>query len=202
MEKSLLEHGLEILASSESPTEEQEAVDFMEEVDDLFKDIPIVLHSPPVPIFVEGPVEQTEERKRIVSYTPVRGDKDCSGKVDASSVPSAVIALLARIYEYGSRKYRPGSWRLGFPDSELASAMERHYLLWRAGEDLDKESGEPHLGHLAWGSLTLWMQQALGSGARDLDLDPKEAALVRDLLYGHPVTAKKFSPPESVQDAR
>lgn len=120
-----------------------------------------------------------------------RADKDARGKTMIAALPAAVTALLARIYDYGAKKYKLGSWRKGFPDSELASALERHYLLWRAGERVDTESQEPHLGHLAWNALTLWLQQETGKGARDLDMDAEELEVVRKLLYGRPVVCQK-----------
>jgi hypothetical protein len=174
---SLFKHSLDILGK-------EEPVDVTEHFE-LDSTPAMVLHRPPhFGYYEEDP------------HVHLRGDKDVSNKTDVSAVPAFVEALLGRIYEYGAKKYNRGSWRKGFPDSEIASAMERHYLLWRAGEKDDKESGEPHLGHLAWGALTLYMQEALGTGTRDLDRDPKEADLVRDLLYGRPVTATKFSKPK------
>lgn len=50
--------------------------------------------------------------------------------------------------EYGLVKYTRNNWKQGFEWSRLLDAALRHVVLGVAmGEDIDKESGNPHWGH-------------------------------------------------------
>lgn len=50
--------------------------------------------------------------------------------------------------EYGMHKYHKNNWKTGFAWSRLIDAALRHIVLGVAqGEDIDKESGNPHWGH-------------------------------------------------------
>ena len=50
--------------------------------------------------------------------------------------------------EYGMQKYHKNNWKVGFTWSRLIDAALRHVVFGVAqGEDIDKESGNPHWGH-------------------------------------------------------
>jgi hypothetical protein len=64
-----------------------------------------------------------------------------------SLVPTLPLAQVARVYEYGSRKYADHNWRKGYEWSKSYDALQRHIQAFWGGEDLDPESGLPHPAH-------------------------------------------------------
>lgn len=70
-------------------------------------------------------------------------------------IPAHAEAALARVYGFGASKYERGNYRRGYEWSKSYSAMRRHLRAFWGGEDLDPESGEPHLAHVAWHCFTL-----------------------------------------------
>lgn len=82
--------------------------------------------------------------------------------VGASKVPMGYFPPAALLYASlglwnGDIKYDKYNWREG--GKVLASiyidAVERHLGLWKSGEELDKRSGVPHLGHAMAGLAIL-----------------------------------------------
>lgn len=55
---------------------------------------------------------------------------------------------LANVLAFGARKYAAHNWRGGISYSRLLGAAIRHIFAILRGEDIDKESGLPHVDHL------------------------------------------------------
>lgn len=71
------------------------------------------------------------------------------GKPRPTLVPVSLIKAVTEVREYGCRKYHdPDNWRNVEPQ-RYRDALYRHWLAYLGGEELDKESGLPHLWHLA-----------------------------------------------------
>ncbi len=73
-----------------------------------------------------------------------------AGKLQLTMVPTGIIRAIARIRMYGNQKYgSPDNWK----DVEPARYRDAAYRHWLAYLDdpggVDKESGLPHLDHLA-----------------------------------------------------
>lgn len=85
-------------------------------------------------------------------------------------IPVGALADIARVYGYGARKYSPNNWRKGYPWSWSYSALQRHLNAFWDGEDLDPESGLPHLAHAGFHVLTL---RTYSSGAQYVDKDDR-----------------------------
>jgi hypothetical protein len=64
-----------------------------------------------------------------------------------SLIPTYPLAEVARVYEYGSRKYADHNWRKGYEWSKSYDALQRHIQAFWGGEDYDIESGLPHVAH-------------------------------------------------------
>lgn len=64
-------------------------------------------------------------------------------------IPPEVVLALGVVLTYGAAKYRDNNWRAngGMRWGRVYAAMQRHLLAWQSGEDLDPESGLPHLAH-------------------------------------------------------
>jgi len=71
-------------------------------------------------------------------------------KPSLSLLPGGAEIQIAKVFELGAAKYGPFNWRKDPVEAETyISAAKRHILSWFDGEDLDRESGEPHLAHAA-----------------------------------------------------
>jgi hypothetical protein len=57
------------------------------------------------------------------------------------------LEAVAEVLGFGARKYAAHNWRKGFKHTRLLGAALRHLLAWQRGQDLDPESGLPHLAH-------------------------------------------------------
>lgn len=75
-----------------------------------------------------------------------------NGKAKLSLVPPDIIFAIARVREYGNKKYPEGgkdNWKNVEPERYM-DAMYRHMLAYiEDPSGRDKESGLPHLWHLA-----------------------------------------------------
>ncbi len=83
------------------------------------------------------------------------GVKFDAGKVRYDLIPADSLHKLAEVYTFGASKYDDENWRKGFSWKRVFAAVMRHSWAWFRGEDLDPESGLPHLAHAAWGLFTL-----------------------------------------------
>ena len=76
--------------------------------------------------------------------------KQKTGKPRLTLVPRKIITAIARVREYGNKKYlTPDSWKLNTRE-DYQDAAFRHFIAYLDDPDsLDEESGLPHLHHLA-----------------------------------------------------
>ena len=73
-----------------------------------------------------------------------------NGKPPLNLVPSSAIIACAEVFAFGAQKYGANNWRKDmnkFPVSRHFASIQRHLLAWNDGEDIDPESGLPHLHH-------------------------------------------------------
>lgn len=79
-----------------------------------------------------------------------RKAKHDEGKIRPTLVPGSLIHAVAAVREYGCRKYHdPENWRKVEPQ-RYRDALYRHWLAYlNDPSGIDKESGLPHLWHLA-----------------------------------------------------
>ena len=68
--------------------------------------------------------------------------------------PNALLDL-AEVAGFGATKYDAFNYVKGYRWSLSINALFRHLLAFCAGEDIDPESGKPHLAHAAWHCLAL-----------------------------------------------
>lgn len=78
---------------------------------------------------------------------PIAGATKFDGaKVDPTFCPPEAIAAISRVCEFGAIKYARGAWR-HIPNAQprLIAATMRHLLKFLMGEEIDPETGLPHL---------------------------------------------------------
>jgi hypothetical protein len=75
------------------------------------------------------------------------GLKYDSEKPPVDLVPSAAILEIAKVLEFGSKKYAKWNWAKGINYTRLLAAAMRHILAYKEGEDKDAESNLSHIAH-------------------------------------------------------
>ena len=70
-------------------------------------------------------------------------------------IPPGALNLLAEHYGRNCEKYADRNWERGYNWSLSFAAMQRHAWAFWNGEDIDPDSGSPHLAAVAWHAFTL-----------------------------------------------
>ena len=85
------------------------------------------------------------------------GMKFDNGKRVWSLLPLESVELVVDVLMFGATKYAPNNWKKVQPMERYLDAAMRHLVARLQGEVLDKESGLPHLAHLACCALfAIW----------------------------------------------
>ena len=98
---------------------------------------------------------------------PKEGVKFDSGKLRMDLLPPDALEALARILTDGAIKYSSRNWELGMEWSRPYAALQRHILAWWGGQDVDPESGHPHLWHVLTNAVFLTSYQIREIGEDD-----------------------------------
>jgi hypothetical protein len=75
------------------------------------------------------------------------GRKDDSGKPPMGLLDRYALEQVARVMDYGAKKYSRYNWRGGLALSRLYDAALRHVFAFIDGEDLDPDTKLPHIAH-------------------------------------------------------
>jgi hypothetical protein len=70
-----------------------------------------------------------------------------AGKSEYHQLPLFALDGVTRVLMYGAKKYAPGNYLKGMPWTVAFNSAMRHLIEWQRGEELDPESGLPHLDH-------------------------------------------------------
>jgi hypothetical protein len=70
-------------------------------------------------------------------------------------IPARALWEVAEVYGLGGEKYSDRNWERGFDWSLSFAAMQRHAWQFWSGEDVDGESGRPHMAHVVFHALAL-----------------------------------------------
>jgi hypothetical protein len=70
-------------------------------------------------------------------------------------IPVGPLTELAKHYGRGAQKYEDRNWERGYEWSKSYAAMQRHATAFWGGEDIDPETGTPHIIAAAWHALAL-----------------------------------------------
>ncbi len=74
-------------------------------------------------------------------------ERNNTGKTELTLLPPGALEDLAKVLEFGAKKYTRDGWKKGMPYSVCMDSCLRHVFALRKGEWLDKESGLPHAAH-------------------------------------------------------
>lgn len=75
------------------------------------------------------------------------GLKFDTDKPPLSLIDRHAIEEIAKVLAFGAKKYEAHNWRKGIAYSRLLDAAIRHLYAFADGENLDPESGLPHVAH-------------------------------------------------------
>ena len=82
------------------------------------------------------------------------------GKLRLDLVPTDGILALAQVLTSGAEKYGERGWEKGMAWSRVYNSAMRHLLAFWGGEDIDAESGLPHVQHALWNCAALaWYKE-------------------------------------------
>lgn len=109
---------------------------------------------------------------------PQTGGQKGAKPADYEQIPVWPLEQVARVYEYGGKKYAKGNWLKGYAWSLSQSALLRHIHAFRSGESTDAESGIHHLAHAAFHLFALmeWERRGLGTDDRLFKEAPLDGA--------------------------
>lgn len=94
---------------------------------------------------------EDEEILAIAAGLPDCNPKTVFGEAKAkiSDTPTIGILAMGQVFSNGARKYGRFNWRQHTVSSSVYyDAAFRHLAAWFDGEDLDPDSGLPHLAHV------------------------------------------------------
>ena len=108
----------------------------------------------------DGFLEQIEKKQNP-------GKKHDTGKPPISLLDRDFLEGTAQVMRFGAEKYGRHNWCKGLSHTRLADAAMRHLIAWAGGEDIDPESGLPHIDHAAASINMLKGNQRLHPGMDD-----------------------------------
>lgn len=104
------------------------------------------------------PKTMTDEVRSVSSTGGAKGTKPARHGL----IPPEALTALAEHYGKGAAKYTTESesgdynWRKGYEWSKSYDALQRHANAFWAGEDIDPETGSPHIIAVAWHAFCLY----------------------------------------------
>ncbi len=107
----------------------------------------------PIEMRTFGPLNEAVTDAKYMGVGDVNSNEKGSGarynqgKVDYSLIPISTLEDEARVWMYGEGKYKRFNWMKGMQWSIPLACALRHLAAWQDGEDIDPESGQPHLAH-------------------------------------------------------
>jgi len=107
------------------------------------------------------------------------GKRYNQGKLEWHLFPIEVFAGAIRVMMMGKKKYGEYNWQKGMGWLVVYDCLMRHLHAWKEGEDVDSESGELHLSHVACNVLFLLWYYLNKKGLDDRRCDHDEAILYK-----------------------
>lgn len=78
------------------------------------------------------------------------------GKLRWDLLPLDLIEKIVEVYDFGSKKYEPNTWKqLENGEERYRAALFRHLCAHQKGELRDPESNLLHMQHVCWNAIAL-----------------------------------------------
>ena len=119
---------------------------------------------PVAPVKVVFDCAPSSDGKIVEGFAP----KFDATKVRVDLLPIEPLMQVANVFGFGAKKYFANSYRQGETVvwSRTYGSIMRHMMAFWSGEDLDQESGLPHLAH-AGTQLFILMEHTANNQAKD-----------------------------------
>jgi len=101
------------------------------------------------------PITTTASSEMVIGTSTTGGKKEV--KLEAFNlIPPEALEALSRVFGVGSVKYRERNWEQGYSWGwSFASLMRHAWKFWK-GEEVDEETGLPHIMQAAWHCIVLY----------------------------------------------
>ena len=90
-----------------------------------------------------------------------------AGKSRIDLIPPEFIEALGLHYGAGAKKYADRNWEKGMSWSRCYASAQRHMLAFWRGEEIDEETGTPHVIAAAWNMAALHWYGVHSAGKDD-----------------------------------
>lgn len=105
-------------------------------------------------------------------------------------IPTEPWRMLAKHFGVGSLKYDDDNWRKGYDWRLSYAALQRHINQFWAGEDIDDETGSPHVIAAAWHCVVLaWFMEhrrEFDTRSEATEKTPSKIVYVSGPMTGYP----------------
>ena len=103
------------------------------------------------------------------------------GKVRTDLLPFDVIWHISKVLQAGAEKYADRNWELGLSWMTCVGCLMRHLIKFVSGNDIDKETGIPHIDLVMINAIFLsrYFRQN-----KDYDDRPTHGEIIEDDLKG------------------
>lgn len=112
------------------------------------------------PFPTSGPLNWVEYGQGLSKPMLGEGAKLDSGKVGVHLLPPDPLIQIAKVLDFGAKKYAAYNWTKGIKYSRVYGAALRHLWAWWKGEPCDSETGLSHLAHAGCCVLFLLQYEA------------------------------------------
>lgn len=85
----------------------------------------------------------------------MKAERHNNNKTKWSLLSYPALEGLVKVLEFGSKKYSAHNWTKGLLYTEICDSLDRHKVAFLSGEDLDLESGLPHVDHMQCNTMFL-----------------------------------------------
>lgn len=114
-----------------------------------------------------GDVAITIESSQAEKEASPVGLRFNEGKVRWDLIDPTAVEGVAAVLAFGCKKYTAENWRKGLSWKSTLRSLESHLQALKRGEDIDPESGLPHIDHLGCNWMFFSNYQKTGIGEDD-----------------------------------
>jgi len=97
----------------------------------------------------------SESKDLIIKGQDGTGKRYNKGKTQLSLIPPFSMEQLGKVLTFGAEKYDRNNYRKGMKWSTVIDSLERHLNDFKAGRDIDEESGLPTMAHVLCNAVFL-----------------------------------------------
>lgn len=103
----------------------------------------------------EDPIAYFSDEGEVRSVNATTGAEKGTKLARYDLIPAGPLEELAKHYGRGSRKYADRNWEKGYEWSKSFAALNRHLWAFWNRENIDPETGSPHLAAVAWHAFAM-----------------------------------------------